>query len=760
MYLERLDIHGFKSFANKTTLLFEARSHARPALMGEVRHGRPGITAIVGPNGSGKSNTADAIRWVLGEQSVKAVRGKKMEDVIFSGSERKARLGMAEVTMTLNNEDRKAPVDANQIAITRRVFRDGNSEYLINNASSRLQDIHLLLAKAHFGQRTYSVISQGMVDEIILISPKERKEYFDEAAGVKQYQLKRDEAVRRLTATRENLHEAELLIAEIEPRVRSLTRQVKRLERREEVEKELRSAQQTYYGTLWYDLANQHKTQAAHLHHANESRTKKEDEVRTIQSQLQQLEKEETQSEAFLVLQKQYEALVSKRNTIRDEEFALKSALLKLDAPAKSTGSLPLAEITRSIEQLLARQHEAIGQLIAATTFEAVEKIKPLFRELNASFSAFAEKITAKTPDNDKRKKELQDKIDGITKLLVALTDDLANIQKQIQKQSEEEKLKKSAFFALQRQFQSRQTELHELVQKENDIRIASARLEQKKEDLEREIKNEGLDPTALPLLEGEGGGEVSALLPEIQKLKHQLELIGGTDPESIAEYHKTKERYDFLTTQSADLTTAMQSLEGAIQELDDTIKVQFDTAFKTINEEFQKYFKILFGGGNAKLALIKDVPPESLPATPPLLAGEGEVEEDKEKEEPKKQKMLKPVIVGIDIQATPPGKRLQSIGMLSGGERALTSIALICAFISNNPSPFVVLDEVDAALDEANSERFSRILDDLSGKTQFIAITHNRATMHRASMLYGVTMGDDGISKVLSVKLEEVKKA
>ncbi len=757
MYLERLDIHGFKSFANKTTLLFEARSHSRP-----------GITAIVGPNGSGKSNASDAIRWVLGEQSVKAVRGKKMEDVIFSGSERKARLGMAEVTMTLNNEDRKAPIDANQISITRRVFRDGNSEYLINNAPSRLQDIQLLLAKAHFGQRTYSVISQGMVDDIILISPKERKEYFDEAAGVKQYQLKRDEAVRKLTATRENLHEAELLIQEIEPRVRSLTRQVKRLERREEVEKELRAMQQQYYGALWHDLASQHKTQAAHLHHASASRIKKEEDVHTIQGQLQKLEKEETQSEAFLSLQKQYEALIAKRNTLRDEEFALKNALIKLDAPTKNAGAMSLVEITRIIEELLIEQHRAIEQLIAATTFDDVEKIKPLFRDLNKSFSAFAEKITAKTPDNAQKKNEFQEKINTIAKTLVTLTDDLANIQKQLQKLSEEEKLKKSAFFALQRQFQERQNELHTLVQKENDIRIASARLDQKKEDLERELQNEGVAITEVgPLLSGGPTStheDISTLLPEIQKLKHQLELIGGTDPEAVAEYHKTKERYNFLTTQSTDLTTAMQSLEGAIQELDDTIKVQFDTAFKTINDEFQKYFRILFAGGNAKLALIKDVPPESLPAQTDSQDGETKspngdlVSEDKEVPQ-KKHKMLKPVIVGIDIQATPPGKRLQSIGMLSGGERALTSIALICAFISNNPSPFVVLDEVDAALDEANSERFSRILDDLSHKTQFIAITHNRATMHRASMLYGVTMGDDGISKVLSVKLEEAAK-
>ncbi len=163
-----------------------------------------------------------------------------------------------------------------------------------------------------------------------------------------------------------------------------------------------------------------------------------------------------------------------------------------------------------------------------------------------------------------------------------------------------------------------------------------------------------------------------------------------------------------------------------------------------------------MFAGGNAKLALIKDTPPDSLPAPEESPTEEGEKENLKSEIKNQNSKLLKPVIVGIDIHATPPGKRLQSIGMLSGGERALTAIALICAFISNNPSPFVVLDEVDAALDEANSERFSRILDDLSGKTQFIAITHNRATMHRASTLYGVTMGDDGISKVLSVKLED----
>lgn len=756
MYLERLDIHGFKSFAHKTTILFETRS----------RHvGTVGITAIVGPNGSGKSVIGEAIRWVLGEQSMKSLRGKKAEDVIFSGSEKKSRLGIAEVTITLNNEDRRAPIDANQIAITRKVFRDGNSEYFVNNAPSRLQDIQLLLAKSHFGQSTYSHIRQGMIDEIITLSPRERKEYFDEAAGIKQYQLKRDEAIRKLDATRANLHEAELLMQEIEPRVRSLTRQVKRLERREAVEKELRTLQNRYFGTLWQVFEVHYKTLTANRNAAAQERTKKEGEIQHLQRELQKFEKEETQSEAFLELQKQYEELIAKRNALREEEFTLKTALLKLDVPEKIKSAIPLNEITKNVEAFVAQYRTLTEKLFAAATIEDVRNLHAAFKELQSSLTAFAERLTTKTPEGDAQKKALQEKINALATTAQAIAGDLLRIQKQLTKLSAEEKEKKSAFFTLQRQFQERQTELHQLVQRENNVRIEVARVEQRREDLEREMKNEGIETSAFsaPPVDGSASSAraVEELLPEISRLKRQLELIGGTDPEAVAEYQKVKERYDFLTTQSNDLRAAMQSLEGAIQELDDTIKVQFDTAFKNINEEFQKYFKILFGGGNAKLTLLKDVPPETLPAMgdEETKSPDGDFVSKDTREASRKHKMLKPVIVGIDIHATPPGKRIHSIHLLSGGERALTAIALICAFIANNPSPFVVLDEVDAALDEANSERFARILDDLSHKTQFITITHNRATMQKASILYGVTMGDDGISKVLSVKLDAVKK-
>jgi chromosome segregation protein len=252
-------------------------------------------------------------------------------------------------------------------------------------------------------------------------------------------------------------------------------------------------------------------------------------------------------------------------------------------------------------------------------------------------------------------------------------------------------------------------------------------------------------------------------LFSEIQKLKKNLDLIGGIDPQVAQEYKETKERHDFLTHQSEDLYKAIKDLEEGIANLEATIKKQFDQAFEQINKQFQQYFKILFNGGNASLSLVK----EEIKDEDDEETDNEEDESSDESKEPehmpvpkdissaKKQK----VVTGIDIHATPPGKKLRGIGMLSGGERALTSIALICAIIHNNPSPFVVLDEVDAALDESNSLRFASIIERLSKKTQFIIITHNRATMNKANILYGITMGDDGVSRLLSINMTEAEK-
>jgi chromosome segregation protein len=352
------------------------------------------------------------------------------------------------------------------------------------------------------------------------------------------------------------------------------------------------------------------------------------------------------------------------------------------------------------------------------------------------------------------------------------LDDEISQARAKVNSISRAEEEKRSRLFSLQRNLQSLQNEVNALSNQLNEIKISSTRFETRLEDLEKEIReNLGSLKEVKDYIEpADEAGEINDFDKEnikekINSLKRQLEQIGGIDPETETEYIETKERYDFLSGQVNDLTDAIKSLEKIIKELDLVIKEKFDEEFKLIQEKFQEYFKILFNGGNAKIIKVME---EVQKTDSKKQEAEGGSEEEKLSREPedlvdiKKIKFLQKHnatgLAGIEIQATPPGKKISSISMLSGGERALTAIALICAIISANPSPFVVLDEVDAALDEANSERLAKILDDLSHKTQFIVITHNRASMRRANVLYGVTMGDDGVSKLLSVKLDDVK--
>jgi len=246
----------------------------------------------------------------------------------------------------------------------------------------------------------------------------------------------------------------------------------------------------------------------------------------------------------------------------------------------------------------------------------------------------------------------------------------------------------------------------------------------------------------------------------EIQRLRYKLELIGGIDPEIMKEYEETRVRHEFLDGQVSDLHKALRDTEKVIVELDEQIEKQSKVVFGKINREFERYFKVLFGGGSCQLVKLtrEDVEPEPEGVTPErAFADTGEEQRDKEEVIAKKLQKHQDPVMGIDIQATPPGKKLKALNLLSGGERALTSIALISAIMAVNPSPFVLLDEVDAALDESNTIRFASILQELSEKSQFIIITHNRATMEQADVLYGVTMGEKGISNLLSIHLENV---
>jgi chromosome segregation protein len=884
MFLEKLEVQGFKSFASKNVLIFP----------GMLDHDQRGITAIVGPNGSGKSNVADSVRWALGEQSMKTLRGKKSEDVIFSGSDKKGKLGMAEVSLHLNNEDRQAPVDYSQIVITRRLYRSGESEYLLNNSRVRLSDIQMLLAKAKFGQKTYSVIGQGMVEGFLNTSLAERKEFFDEATGVKQYQIKRDDSLNKLLGSYENLAQANMLIAEIDPRLKSLTRQVNKLKRRGEIEDELKIEQLDYYAKLWHEINSQFREHNEKYLRLEKDKFAKEKKIEGVALELEKFRKEisadnkfeakqnelhgkqslrdeinkklarlETQLEikieatgqfdlSFLVNRRDEiereqaklaeeikvletsvraeeekgEGLLAEKNKIDQEtkkintdlekesekkddhenqelSRRLKKALAKIQTFEEEHDIASLKslakEIAKEIEEIIRLYEKAEDKTEAQSganwqklqnllnnLMQAKEEVMLKINEVNLSVSIKTAKLKLLQEKNDdlesehdnlkikiKQKsenfdfKELEEEKDKIKKQLVSIDGEISFIRSEISETNEQEETRRNRLFSLQNDLQNLQYELNILSNQLNDIKVSSTRYETKLEDLEVEIRDE-LGSLKEVKEKTPADFDVDAKKERIGQLKRQLEQIGGIDSQVEKEYEETKERFDFLTNQVDDLTKAIASLEEVIKELDIIIKEQFDKEYKEIANNFEKYFKILFNGGSAKI--IKVMADEKEDEEPSVT----EISEDNLEEAPKKKEEnqmsaeLKKIkflqkhnatgLAGIEIQATPPGKKIKSISMLSGGERALTAIALICAIINSNPSPFVVLDEVDAALDEANSERLAKILDELSHRTQFIVITHNRASMRRANILYGVTMGDDGVSKLLSIKLEEAK--
>ncbi|MFH1610303.1 MAG: AAA family ATPase [Patescibacteria group bacterium] len=748
MYLEKLEINGFKSFAHKVDLEF-----------------KPGITAVVGPNGGGKSNFSDSIRWVLGEQSLKLLRGKKSEDVIFSGSDKKARLGMAEVSLHFNNEKDKSGVGMSEICITRKLYRNGDSEYLINKQKTRLSDIHMLLAKVGVARTSYSIIGQGMIDNFLLASPQDRKEFFEEASGVKPLQIKRGQTLNKLEHTEENLETATIQLKEISPRLYSLTRQIKRLERRAEVELKLKDLQFKYYSSIWHEINNKWKEKHNQLKDISKKQENIQNEVNKAQKELADLTKDNVKSDTTQRLQNKYQEAMNSKMQLSSELSNLKIKNIQETQHTVQKKNIPY-ETSQKVIKILKEVEELKIKIIDAFTDRDYTNAEKYFNEqiqLLNQINEFLIPYKSEEKIVEQKSNNNQGQIEKLEKEIQELNKTIEEIQENIKKENNKEKEERSQIWQVQQKYQTEQQKLNSISNEANELRIELARLETKKDDLEQDINQdlENLEEIKNAQTNNLSEEEKRTKVTEIGKLKHQLELIGGIDPEVQTEYEQIKERHEFLSSQIDDLRSSIDSLEKLILELDESIKKQFEISFKVINEEFQKHFKTLFAGGKAKLILIKEQDVENN-KTETINNGEENLEEIIE--EPTetdriKNRLKHNMYSGVEIEATPPGKKLKSINMLSGGERAMTSIALLCAIISSKPSPFIILDEVDAALDEANSIRYAEIVENLAHKSQFVIITHNRATMEKADILYGVTMGDDGMSTVLSLKLEGAEK-
>ena len=761
MYLAKMEIQGFKTFAQKTMLLFPGAKENHHA-----------VTCIVGPNGSGKSNLADAIRWALGEQSLKLLRGRRSEDVIFSGSAGRGRAGFAEVSLTFQNNDRSMPIDFSEVVMTRRLYRDGESAYLLNGTPTRLIDLRLLLAQANVGQQSYSVIGQGMVDHILISSPEERKAFFDDATGVRPLQLKRHETMLKLKRTYENLNEVDMLLREIEPRLKSLKRQVSRLEKREKLEQELHAFQQEYYGGLWWQLQDElssvrvrHQVIAQEIGKATAEMNVFEQKVVTMETAERA---EHTPDAGLLVLQKAYQETQKKRVQLRDEEFDIQRQMELAKVRSQSNWApLPLSKIISEVEELTKNQEIILEKLRTVKVIDELQMVEEMVTLSLKRSTTLVGRLQRPAPEDFKPDPANLSRLEAIKKERSVCEFELNRLEHELETHTKQEHAQRTELFDFQRGLREQQRNLHLLENQRNEIQIDLARLEEREHNLHREMETEMKKAAELVRnVRREKTTQGQVLFPEIQRLRYQLELIGGIDPEIVKEYEETNTRFTFLESQIADLKKAMRATEKMIDELDEKIRTQSDEAFRHINREFQRFFKILFGGGSCDLvkmtaADLKKDEDEHIALDHSLAeTGQAEREQEEESIETLRKNMEKREdrIIGIDIQATPPGKKLKALNLLSGGERALTSIALISAIMAINPAPFVVLDEVDAALDEANTIRFAGILDELCKLTQFIVITHNRASMEKADVLYGVTMGEEGISHLLSIKLAEIQ--
>ncbi|OHA91233.1 MAG: hypothetical protein A2758_02040 [Candidatus Zambryskibacteria bacterium RIFCSPHIGHO2_01_FULL_49_18] len=679
MHLKSIELSGFKSFAKKSDFEFNTP-----------------ISAIVGPNGSGKSNVAEAFRFVLGEQSIKSMRGKKGEDLIWNGSNDSLRANRASVKVIFDNSRRMFNIDFPEVSIERVVHRDGVNEYLVNGSQVRLKDVIELLASAHIGASGHHIISQGEADKVVSTNPKDRKAMVEDALGLKLYQYKRIESEKKLEKTFENIAQVEALRREIAPHLKFLEKQVEKLAKTESLRTDLIKISQEYFKREDFYILT--------------SKVALKEERGPIDRALEKLSKESAEAKKVI----EFESGLSEARKVRDD---LTRELGKIEglimAEEKSVASEESKVVSlKDVEKL----YQEISLFSEIT--KIFERVKTFIQERRGIVEARRPQIgELKT-----RKSEIEAEL----KIAREKEDEITKAEK--------------AVFRIMSEEQGLVSRLNLLKAREEKIALEEAEFKRELEEVGYLAGAEALRFQVFALSEEEMTSEPRVKQEErkrmLERNKLRLEDSNTAGGEELKKEHaETSERDAFLARELLDLEQSAESLKSLIKDLEERLATEFETGIEKINKEFNTLFNKMFGGGEARLILVKT---ES-------LVEEGEkVEKVKEVEE------------GLEIKVSLPRKKVKSLMMLSGGERALTSIALIFAISQVNPPPFIILDETDAALDEANSKKYGDLVEELSKKSQLILITHNRETMSRAGIIYGVTMAGNGVSKLLSISFDE----
>jgi chromosome segregation ATPase len=748
MYLKHLTINGFKSFAKQGELEFQTA-----------------ITAIVGPNGSGKSNVAEAFRFVLGEQSIKGMRAKRGADLIFNGSDKAARANRASVSVVLDNTQKVFPVDFDEITLERVVHRDGQNEYRINGSTVRLKDVQELLAAANIGPSGHHIISQGEADRILSSSAKERREMIEDALGLKVYQFKKTEAEKKLVKTRENIERVESLRREVAPHLKYLERQVKKIERAVQLRADLTTFYLGYLRREDVYLAHQYDTLTKARYEPTQQLEEVERQLAEAKAALAAAEQDPKRDEllaaeqALQAARSERQAAVKAQGVVEGKIEYLKRRIAAEQArqAQKATGPIPydrVAEVVGAVE----------GQVERAQQTDDVGQLRRTLEDISHTLKRFLHQASEQPSEHlahdEAELKTLEAEQATAEQLLLTANEAeqtaqtlFDQVKSAIEAEMSESRAAERAMFELTNQ----QRDLANQVQRiDTELSLVERERTEFKRELQEAVALIGRDASGYidtQIMDGEqvvtpeqivaeDRGVQRERRRELEKMKIRLEELGGVDTEVEREYKEVQERDAFLASEITDLTESVTTLESLISDLAEQLNQRFVAGIDKISAEFNTFFTLMFGGGEAALTRVK-----------PTVR---KTSEDEDGETVSEMVTDEAAEEGIELLVKLPNKRVSGLDMLSGGERALTSIALIFAMSQVNPPLFIILDETDAALDEANSRRYGDMIEALAKKSQLILITHNRETMSRAGILYGVTMAGDGVSKLLSVKLDE----
>ena len=725
MQLKHIKLSGFKSFVDPTKISFLSN-----------------MVGVVGPNGCGKSNVIDAVRWVLGELSAKNLRGESMVDVIFNGSENRKASGQCSIELLFDNSSAKIGgeyASYNEVSIKRVMTRDAQSNYFINNTKCRRKDVQDIFLGTGLGPSSYAIIEQGMVSKLVSAKPDELRTYIEEAAGVSKYRERRKETESRIKRTKENLSRVKDIKDEIGRLIKRLENQSKAAEKYNVFKKDKAKIELDKAVLFSIEAKSNRDGLQKKLDSLNRDLQIKNVESETIQSQIDQFRTEnESVLSEYEDAQKNFYAVgaeIAKReanlqNIIKNEQET-KSNLAKVKQNYEKA-----KETEKNFDELSPSEKamHILNSIINTIQKYGInsENIKEKAIELKSLLTDILNIATAQsktlTEEYSSRQNDLEDQIINAEKLKKSIEEEIKVF---VDKSSSAE----SVLISLRQKQSKFNDELRELENKKSiaaldaktiSEKITNIRLEQKTYEINldnsnKKIKEAGIDKDKIDFSQYEDltVDELEEKLVNIETKIIKLGAINLAAPEEIKEESKRKKELD---EQYNDLIESLEKLTGAIKKIDQETKTIFKNSFDSVNIKLREMFPKLFGGGVAELTLTEE---DALNA-------------------------------GVILMARPPGKKNSSISQLSGGEKALTALALVFAIFDLNPAPFCLLDEVDAPLDDLNTVRFINLVEEMSKSVQFIFITHNKVSMERSDYLMGVTMQEAGVSRMVSVDVNQ----